>query len=119
MSPPEALIWQQVRGSQLGFKVRRQHPIGPYVADFYVREAKLAVEVDGAPHDFGNGPERDLVRDQYMREQGYRLLRIPAREVLEGLEPVLTAIVEQVTNPLHHPSPTASDGPPPRAGEDL
>jgi very-short-patch-repair endonuclease len=114
MSPPEVLLWRQVRGGVLGFKVRRQHPIGPYLADFYVPIARLVVEVDGSAHDFGDRPERDAARDQYMQERGYRVLRISARDVSGNLEGVLSFIAEQVTTPLHHPP----DGPPPRPGED-
>ena len=47
MSPPEAMLWAELRRSKQGFKVRRQHPIGPYVADFFVRDANLVIEVDG------------------------------------------------------------------------
>jgi len=83
MSPPEALLWSQLRGSKLGFKVRRQHPIGPYVADFYVRDAGLVIEIDGSPHDFGDRPERDERRDRYLAERGYRILHLVAAEVMK------------------------------------
>jgi very-short-patch-repair endonuclease len=115
MSPPEALLWSHLRGNKLGFKVRRQQPIGPYIADFFVRDANLVVEVDGNAHDFGDRPERDSVRDRYMAERGYAVVRVLARDVMSDLEVVLRFISEQVTNPLHHPL----DGPPPHAGEEL
>jgi hypothetical protein len=51
MTPPERILWQLLRRKQLGVKFRRQHPIGPYIADFYSRDARLIVEVDGAAHD--------------------------------------------------------------------
>src|SRR5690242_21269362 len=57
MSPPEVVLWSQLRGKRLGFKVLRQHPIGPYVADFCVSTAKLVIEVDGGAHDFGRSEE--------------------------------------------------------------
>ena len=114
MSSPEALLWGRLRGAKLGFKVRRQHPIGPYVADFFIAAAGLVVEIDGDAHDYGERPTRDSARDHYMRERGYRVLRILARDVMRNLEGVLLFIVEQVTSPLHHPS----DGPPPHAGEE-
>jgi very-short-patch-repair endonuclease len=115
MSPPEVALWCQLRGSKLGFKVRRQHPVGPYIADFFVAQAGLVIEIDGSPHDFGDRPERDLARDAYMEQRGYRVLRVLASDVKSDLEAVLKFIVVQATNPLHHPS----DGPPPRFGEDL
>jgi len=53
LSLPEKLLWVRIRRSELNF--RRQHPIGEYVLDFYCPAAKLAIEVDGAAHDFGDG----------------------------------------------------------------
>jgi very-short-patch-repair endonuclease len=114
MSPPEVLLWSQLRGKRLGFKVLRQHPIGPYTADFYVSAVRLVIEVDGSAHDFGERPKRDEARDRYMAERGYRVLRILARDVMRNLDGALSSIAEHATNPLHHPS----DGPPPRPGEE-
>ena len=115
MSPPEVALWSQLRSTKLGFKVRRQHPIGPYIADFFVPVAKLVIEVDGSPHDFGDQSRRHEARNRYMNEQGLRVLRIAAREVMRNLEGTISLIAEQVTGPLRHPS----DGPPPHAGEDF
>ncbi len=114
MTPPEVLLWSQLRGSKLGFKVRRQHPIGPYIADFFVRDARLVIEIDGSPHDYGEQTDRDAVRDKYLMNQGYRVARLVAAEVMKNLEGALQYIVTQVISPLHHPS----DGPPPHAGEE-
>ena len=116
MSPPEVLLWSNLRGAKMGFKVRRQHPIGPYVVDFFVSSAGLVVEVDGSPHEFGDRPERDAVRERYLTDRGFRVLRLVAREVLYHLESVLRQIAAQAATPLHHQA--ARDGPPPRAGED-
>ena len=114
MSPPEVLMWSQLRASSLGFKVRRQHPIGPYVADFFVADAGLVIEVDGNAHDFGDRPQRDETRECYLTQLGYRMLHLGAGDVMKNLDGVLKLIVERVANPLHHPA----DGPPPHAGED-
>ena len=116
MSPPEALLWSCLRGSKLGFKVRRQHPIGPYVADFFVHDAGLVIEIDGSPHDYGDRPERDERRDQYLRGLGYRILHLAAADVMKNLEGALQYVVVQVKAPLHHQA--ALDGPPPRPGEE-
>ena len=114
MSLPEALLWRELRGEKLGFKVRRQHPIGPYVADFFVREGDLVIEVDGESHGRGEAPTLDWKRDEQFRTRGFRVLRIAAADVLRNLEGVVAMIEERVKTPLHHPA----DGPPPRAGED-
>ena len=114
MTPPEVLLWSQLRASKAGFKVRRQHPIGPYVADFFLRDASLVIEIDGRSHDFGVRPESDERRDHYLAERGYRTLRKDASDVMKNLQGVMTLIVDRVKNPLHHPS----DGPPPHPGEE-
>jgi very-short-patch-repair endonuclease len=57
LSPPEARLWNRLRTRRPGTPVfRRQHPIGPYVLDFYCAEARLAVEIDGMSHDVGDRP---------------------------------------------------------------
>jgi very-short-patch-repair endonuclease len=49
---PERILWGMIRGGRLGgLKFRRQHPIGPFFADYYCHEAKLIVELDGMSHD--------------------------------------------------------------------
>jgi len=115
MSLPEAMLWQRLRGSQLGMKFRRQHPIGPYVADFYCGEARLVVEIDGEAHNCGDRPEKDAARDAYLLDKGFEVLRIAAVEVLRDANAVAEGIAARMGNPLHQPAA----GPPPRAGEDL
>jgi very-short-patch-repair endonuclease len=80
MSPPEVRLWALLRRSPAGIKFRRQHPIGPYVADFYCPAAKLVIEIDGAIHDFT--VTRDQSRDEYMRGLGLAIVRIPASDVM-------------------------------------
>ncbi len=116
MTLPEVLLWRELRQRPGGFKWRRQHPAGPFVLDFVCLEARLAVEVDGEAHDRGANPRRDEARDEWLMAEGYRTLRIPAREVLHDMEGAVAHILTHC-QPLHHPP--AAGGPPPRAGEDL
>ncbi len=101
MTLPEVLLWRELRGNKLGPKFRRQHPVGPYIADFYCSSARLIVEVDGEAHDRGNNPERDAAKDAYLLGLGFRVLRIAAVDVLRNLEGVLLAIGEAADTPLH------------------
>lgn len=109
LSLPEKLLWVRLRGADIRF--RRQHPIGAYVLDFYCASAKLAIEVDGAAHDFGNRPQRDEARTDWLKQQGIEVLRIPARDVLADPDAVADALLRLCAEPLHH-SATLS-GPPP------
>lgn len=117
MSLPEVLLWQQLRGGQAGAKFRRQHPVGGYIADFYCSTHRLIVEVDGAAHDMGDRPGRDLSRSAFLEENGYKVLRIAASDILKDADAVAASIAAMVASPLHH-QPEAG-GPPPRAGEDM
>ena len=93
MSPPEAILWQVLRERPEGLKFRRQHPVGPFVADFYCPSRKLIVEVDGMAHAMGDTPERDERRDGWLREHGFRVVRIPAADVLNDPEAALNFIL--------------------------
>ena len=112
LSLPEKLIWARLRGAAP--RIRRQHPIGPYILDFYCAAAKLAIEVDGAAHDMGDRPRRDEVRTAWLSEQALEILRSPARDALDDPDAVAEAIVAYCADrakPLHHPA--LPDGPPP------
>ena len=87
----EALLWRRVRGKALGVRVRRQHPLHPFIADFYVASHRLVIEVDGASHA-GRG-ERDRFRDaELARMYGVRVLRIPASLVERDVDAAVALI---------------------------
>jgi very-short-patch-repair endonuclease len=92
MSLPEALLWRELRKKPNGVQYRRQHPAGPYVLDFFCAKANLAIEVDGEAHSRGDRPQRDDARDQWLRSQGIRVMRISAMDVLKNLDGVLQFI---------------------------
>ncbi|MGW8278366.1 endonuclease domain-containing protein [Sphingomonas aurantiaca] len=93
MSPPEIAIWLALRERPAGFKFRRQHPSGPYVADFYCHAARLVIEVDGQAHDFGDRPARDAARDCWFAARGLAVLRIAAVEIFTDCDAVVHGIV--------------------------
>jgi very-short-patch-repair endonuclease len=102
MSLPEVLLWQRLKGSPQGVAFRKQHPVNGYRADFYCASAKLVVEVDGIAHDMGDRPERDEVRTMRLEALGYRVVRVPAVDVLKDANAVAAAIVSFAAHPLHH-----------------
>ena len=75
-----------------GFKFRRQHAIGPFIADFYCHEAALVVEVDGDIHL--SQQERDDRRDKYLTEKGLRVVRFTASWLARDEAAVLGRILE-------------------------
>ena len=94
LTPPEAKVWQAVRKRQLGFKIRRQHPIGRFIADFYCAEARLVIEIDGDTHAAPDQAAYDSARTAWLEERGYKVIRFQAGEVDRNLQGVLRRIKE-------------------------
>ena len=93
MTLPEGILWQILHSRPRELKFRRQHPIGSYVVDFYCAAARLVVEVDGVSHDMSDRPAHDVRRDQWLRDQGLRVIRFDAGDVLKDPESTVTAIL--------------------------
>ena len=88
------MLWRHLRNRGLaGAKFRRQHPIGPYVADLCCVEAMLIVEADGCQH----GPARDSQRTASLEAEGFAILRFWNSDILRNLEGVLLRIEEALT----------------------
>lgn len=94
MTDSERKLWSGLRGEQLGFKFRRQHPLGPYIADFACLQPKLIVELDGSQHE--DNPTYDLARDAFFKAQGFAVLRLPSNAPFQNLDGVLSAILHQL-----------------------
>ncbi len=89
MSLPETLLWVRLRRRDTDRPTfRRQHPVGPYVLDFYCASSRLCIEIDGASHSMGDRPERDERRDAWLRAHGIEVVRIAASSVLDDPESV-------------------------------
>ena len=76
---PEQVAWETLREFRKhGFPVRRQHPVGRFVADFAIVKAKLVIEIDGGIHNLPSIAERDAIRETAINENGWRVLRVDA-----------------------------------------
>ena len=86
----EQYFWRIVRDRALGgFKFRRQHPVGPYVLDFYCAAARLAVELDGGGHSESEQRDHDTRRDAFLAGRGIAVRRYWNHELFEETEAVL------------------------------
>ena len=95
----EARLWEQLRAKRLdGVKFVRQHPIGPYFADFASRSHRLIVEVDGATHSTEAEIKLDQLRTDHLVRLGYFIVRLTNDEVLNGMDEVLTLIRDNLKN---------------------
>jgi very-short-patch-repair endonuclease len=91
MTLAEKLLWSRLRDKQLnGLKFRRQHPLGPFIADFCCPARRLVVEIDGDIHDLQ--PDRDAARTEQFEQHAYRVIRFRNEQVLNDLEGTLAAI---------------------------
>lgn len=102
MTDPERLLWSRLRRRQVhGLRFRRQHPIGPYIADFACTERRLVVELDGGQHV--QRKVQDTARSRWLGENGYRVLRFWNNDVLTNIDAVVHAVASAILPP---PSPT-------------
>jgi primosomal protein N' (replication factor Y) len=105
MTDAERRLWAHLRNRGLGgHKIRRQHQIGPYIADFYSEQHKLIIEVDGSQHV---GSASDARRTAWLRSRGYRVIRFWNNDVLSNTDGVLDAILAAFDSSLD-PSPQPS-----------
>jgi cyclase len=100
MTPAEMLLWGHLKGSQLGAKFRRQHPLGIYIADFYCHQYKLVIELDGSIHDLPEIAKNDIERQLNIENDGIRVLRFKNEEIFNQLEKVLDQINMQISSPF-------------------
>ena len=105
----EERLWYFLRDRQLSkFKFRRQHPIGPYIADFCCLEKRLIVELDGGQHV--KQQLQDQIRTQYLNHEGYQVIRFWDHDVLKKTNDVLKTIQVALENPLPSPLPERERG---------
>ncbi len=113
MTEAEVVLWTFLRKRRLsGFKFRRQHPIGAYIADFACIQEKLVVEVDGATHWTPEQLAHDARRTAFLERAGWSVLRVTNLDVFENMNGVWLMIEQRL------PPPAASPPPPPQAGEE-
>ena len=91
-TPEEILLWLQLKNSQTGFKFRRQHRIGGYIADLYCPAKKLIIEIDGPQHFKKEDKEYDKIRSDYFEGLDIRVLRFTNEKIATGTEKVLKKI---------------------------
>ena len=96
LTPAEKKVWDRVRNGQLGYKIRRQHVIDRFIADFYCASAKLVIEIDGDTHAEPDQAQYDAARTEWLEARGYHVVRFDNHDVHKNLESVLMAIREAI-----------------------
>jgi very-short-patch-repair endonuclease len=89
----ERRLWNLIRNKRLGgIRFRRQHPIGPYYADFFCAVANLVIELDGSQHAEEENVTHGEIRSKWLAERGYRVLRFWNVDVFKNPEGVFETI---------------------------
>ena len=108
----EDLFWQQVRAGRFhGYKFKRQVPVAPYIVDFLCTAARVIVELDGSLHDDPKQKAHDAARDDFLRRQGFRVLRF-SNDLMLGNGNLILDTVRQAIEAEHGPSPDLLRRPP-------
>jgi very-short-patch-repair endonuclease len=97
MTLAEKILWQRLRRKEImGVRIRRQHPMSKFIADFYCHQAKLVIEVDGPYHNEEEQKNYDEGRYKELKEFGIEIIRFTNEEVESDIEAVLEKIREKL-----------------------
>lgn len=100
MTKAEVILWMHLRKRALNCaRFRRQHPIGPYIADFACAAARLVVEVDGATHSTPEELAYDQRRTNYLQSKGWSVIRVSNTDIYENIDGVWLTIAAQLAPP--------------------
>ena len=109
MTKAEAALWKRLQeANRHGYHFRRQHPVGPFIADFAHVKGSLIVEVDGATHGNIDEIARDVRRDAYLEARGWRVIRIANVDIYSDLDAVVEAVLSQLPPPARDKSRATS-----------
>ena len=104
LTDAEMKLWGYLRTSPMGFKFRRQHPIGIYIADFYCHACKLIIEADGSIHNKEDVLLSDIERQKSLEATGLQVIRFSNHDILKNTEYVIEQINIILTTKLIPPS---------------
>ena len=96
MTKSEDILWNALRKNLQGYKVRRQHVIMDYIADFVCLSEKLVIEVDGGYHEEPEQLHDDQIRTDYLQKRGYRVIRLKNEEVISDIKYVINKIKDEL-----------------------
>lgn len=100
LTDAEVILWSRIRPRECpDYKFRRQHPIGPYIADFACPLSRVVIEVDGDTHGADDEIVYDKKRDAFMQERGWTVIRVFNEDVYKRLEDTLAMIWQRMPPP--------------------
>ena len=92
----ESILWNYLKADGLGVTFKRQHIIGDYIVDFVCISNKLIVELDGGYHNLPQQQCKDTERTEWLKSQGYAVIRFTNEELFNSIDQVLRTIEEKL-----------------------
>ena len=105
MTEAESAFWQIAKSSGLGEKCRRQYILGDYIVDFFFRKSMLIIEIDGGYHDTEEQQEKDTIRQEWLEQNGYTVLRFTNDQILFDTENSVNIIKKHLKGPSRYQDP--------------
>jgi very-short-patch-repair endonuclease len=94
MTKAEIILWSRLRSKQInGYKFRRQQPLLDYIVDFYCKDLKLIIEVDGEIHSLPEKTNYDLKRDKILKINGYNIIHLTNLEIETELDSTINKLI--------------------------
>jgi very-short-patch-repair endonuclease len=96
----EIILWKRVLRARkfYGYQFNRQFILGNYIVDFICRKLNLIIEIDGYSHQFTY--QKDINKDKYLKDIGYRVLRFKESEVKHQLDDVVWRLEKFLENDI-------------------
>ena len=110
MTVAEKIIWERLSKNQLAVRIRRQHPIWKYIADYYCHELKFVIEIDGGIHLSKENKEYDIGREITLNEFGIEIIRFTNEQVINETDRVIKVIADKITELKKNKSPSEDLG---------
>ncbi len=99
LTSAENVLWERLKNRKFhGYKFRRQHPYDSFILDFYCYSHKLCIELDGSYHDDEFQKVYDVNRENWLKENGIRIIRFKNEEITNNLEDVLKIIFQELSH---------------------
>jgi very-short-patch-repair endonuclease len=98
MTEGERKLWSELRDFRrlYGLHVRKQAPIGPYIADFAIHEKMIVIEVDGEHHFLPEQAQKDFKRDKWFAGQGYKVIRFTTGDLADSFDGCIEEILREI-----------------------
>ena len=107
----ERLLWKHLKAKRLiGYKFRRQEPIGRFIVDFVCFEKGLIVDAAGGQHALDGDMSKDHERTQWLESQGFTVLRFWNNDILTNIDGVMEMVMDALSGGHPSPRPTRGEG---------